>query len=67
MDQLNEWVLKVNDVLSNNILVLALLGCGLFFTIYTKGVQFRKLGPAFKSVFEGFSRNLMMGFLPSKL
>ncbi|RLK63635.1 sodium:alanine symporter family protein [Atopobacter sp. AH10] len=53
MDQVNDLILKINDVLSNNILVLALLGCGLFFTIYTRGVQFRKLGPAFKSVFGG--------------
>lgn len=55
---LNDMVVKFNSVLSDNILLIALLGCGIFYTIYTRGVQFRKLGVAFKQVFGGmFEKN----------
>lgn len=55
MDQkaLNDMIVSINGFLSNNILLIALLGCGIFYTIYTKGVQFRKLGAAFKQTFGG--------------
>lgn len=50
---LNSMVVKFNSILSDNILLIALLGCGIFYTFYTRGVQFRKLGLAFKQVFGG--------------
>ena len=55
MDQkaLNDTIVAINSFLSNNILLIALLGCGIFYTIYSKGVQFRKLGAAFKQTFGG--------------
>ena len=55
MDQkaLNATIVAINSFLSNNILLIALLGCGIFYTIYSKGVQFRKLGAAFKQTFGG--------------
>lgn len=55
MDQkvLNDTIVAINGFLSNNILLIALLGCGIFYTIYSKGVQFRKLGAAFKQTFGG--------------
>ncbi|MDU5923114.1 MAG: sodium:alanine symporter family protein [Finegoldia magna] len=60
MDQkaLNATIVAINSFLSNNILLIALLGCGIFYTIYSKGVQFRKLGAAFKQTFGGvFSKD----------
>ena len=55
MDQkvLNDTIVAINSFLSNNILLIALLGCGIFYTIYSKCVQFRKLGAAFKQTFGG--------------
>lgn len=73
MDQkvLNDTIVAINSFLSNNILLIALLGCGIFYTIYSKGVQFRKLGAAFKQTFGESSqkiRNLKMKeYLHSKL
>lgn len=54
----NQLIVKLNSILSDNILIFALIGCGIFYTIYTKGVQFRKMGAAFKQVFGGiFSKD----------
>ncbi len=50
---LNKVIVSINSFLSNNILLFALLGCGIFYTVYTGGVQFRKLGAAFKQTFGG--------------
>lgn len=64
MDQkvLNDTIVAINSFLSNNILLIALLGCGIFYTIYSKGVQFRKLGAAFKQTFGGvFSKEKKSG------
>ena len=57
MDALNEFVLTVNDFLSGKILVLFLIGTGIFFTIRLHGVQFTQLGKSFKSVFGNISLN----------
>ncbi len=44
---------SLNSVIRNWFLIAALLGVGIFYTAYTKGVQFRKLGHAFKQTFGG--------------
>lgn len=48
-------VQAVNSYLSNYILIVLLIGTGLYFTIRTKFVQFRCLGEAFRTLFAGFS------------
>ncbi|MGI6590130.1 MAG: alanine/glycine:cation symporter family protein [Eggerthellaceae bacterium] len=50
-------VQTINAYLSNYVLIILLLGLGIFFTIRTKGVQFRFLGEGFRRVFGGFSLN----------
>ena len=57
MDALNNFVLTVNDFLSGKLLVLFLVGTGLFFTIRLHGVQFTQLGKSFKSVFGNINLN----------
>ncbi|WP_071026118.1 alanine/glycine:cation symporter family protein [Peptoniphilus raoultii] len=58
MDFLNELIVKINGFLSDIILIVSLLGCGSFFTIKTKGVQFRELGNAFRLTFKDvFKKN----------
>ena len=44
METLYQWLGSVNDVLWSYLLVAALLGCALWFTFATRGVQFRMLG-----------------------
>lgn len=44
METLNAWITSVNDVLWTYILIGVLLGCAAWFTIRTKGVQFRMFG-----------------------
>ncbi|MCI5839701.1 MAG: sodium:alanine symporter family protein [Peptoniphilaceae bacterium] len=43
----------INSVLRNYILVVALVGTGIFLTFYLGGVQFRKISVAFKQAFSG--------------
>jgi AGCS family alanine or glycine:cation symporter len=50
-----EVVQTINSYLSNYVLIILLLGLGIFFTIRTRGVQFRFLGEGFRRVFGGFS------------
>ncbi len=58
MEHFNQLILSVNDILANRLLVTALLGCGIFYTFYTKGIQFRKLPAAFRRTFKDiFSKN----------
>ncbi len=45
----------VNTYLSDYILLILLVGCGLYFTIRTKFVQVRCIGQGFKSLFGNFS------------
>lgn len=55
MDTLLAIVQKINFYLSDYILVILLIGTGLYFTIKTKFVQVRCLGEGMKSVFGNFS------------
>lgn len=57
MDTLLAIVQKINFYLSDYILVILLIGTGLYFTIKTKFVQIRCLGEGMKSVFGNFSLN----------
>jgi AGCS family alanine or glycine:cation symporter len=41
---MNEWITAVNDAIWSYVLIGALVGCGLWFTIRTKFVQFRMVG-----------------------
>lgn len=44
MNAVNDWITAVNGVLWTYILIAVLLGCAIWFTIRTKGVQFRMFG-----------------------
>ena len=44
MEILYRWIDGINDVLWTYVLVAALLGCAVWFTLRTRGVQFRLLG-----------------------
>lgn len=57
MDTLLAIVQKINFYLSDYILVILLIGTGLYFTIKTRFVQVRCLGEGMKSVFGNFSLN----------
>ena len=48
-------VVIVNTYLSNYVLIILLVGLGLFFTIRTRFIQFRCLGEGFRRLFGGFS------------
>lgn len=48
-------VSTINSYLSNYVLLILLIGTGLFFTIRTKGVQFRCFGEGWKKMFGEFS------------
>ncbi len=57
MDKLQEALLwgagKINEYLSNYILIILLVGIGLFYTIKTRFVQIRYFGEGMKKVFGG--------------
>lgn len=57
MDQLNQVVVALQGVLSGKILVVLLVGTGIWFTIRLGGVQFREFGHAFKAVFRNIKLN----------
>ena len=44
METLNGWIAGLNDILWGYILIAALLGCAVWFTLRTRGVQFRMMG-----------------------
>jgi len=48
-------VVTINTYLSNYVLIILLVGTGLFFTIRTRGIQFRCFAEGWKKVFGGFS------------
>ncbi len=48
----NDVLTKLNDVMYTYILIIMLVGCGLYFTIRTKGVQFRLFKDGIKSMME---------------
>ncbi len=54
-DQLLTIVQAINDILWGKILIVMLVGCGIFFTINLRGIQIRKFGKAFKQAFGGFT------------
>lgn len=47
----SDLINSLNSVIRNWFLIIGLIGIGIFYTIYTKGVQFRKFNIAFKNVF----------------
>lgn len=53
MDLLNSAVSAINDVLWSYVLIAVLVGCGIFFTLYTHFVQVRMLPHMFKLLTEG--------------
>lgn len=55
MDTLLTIVQTINKYLSDYILIILLVGCGLFFTIKTRFVQVRCFGEGMKNVFGNFS------------
>ena len=55
MDALYDVVVTINSYLSNYVLLVLLVGTGLFFTIRTHAVQFRCFAEGFRRMFGGFS------------
>ncbi|MBR5001731.1 MAG: sodium:alanine symporter family protein, partial [Firmicutes bacterium] len=55
MDALLKVVQTINVYLSDYILIIMLLGCGLFYTVRTRFVQIRCFGEGLKGVFGNFS------------
>ena len=41
---MNEFITQLNDVLWSYVLIVALVGCGIWFTCRTRFVQFRMVG-----------------------
>ena len=50
MDQLNQVVVSLQSVMSGKVLVVLLVGTGIWFTIRLRGVQFREFGKSLKTV-----------------
>ena len=46
----NDVLTKINDVMYTYILIILLIGVGVYFTIRTKGVQFRLFKDGIKSI-----------------
>ena len=57
MEALNNLVLTLQDFMYGKLLVVLLVGTGLWFTIKLRGVQFTQLGKSFKSVFGNIKLN----------
>ncbi len=57
MDALYNIVCTINSYLSNYVLLVLLIGAGLFFSIRTRFVQVRCFGEAARSLFGGFNLN----------
>ncbi|WP_061995103.1 sodium:alanine symporter family protein [Clostridium sp. ATCC 25772] len=55
MDGLLNAITNLNEVLWSSVLLVLLLGTGIFFTIMLKFVQVRKFGKGFKRVFGGIN------------
>ena len=54
MDTLQNIVSLVNEYLSDYVLIILLVGAGLFFTIRTRFVQIRCFGEGLKNTFGNF-------------
>ncbi len=66
MDAVLSIVQKINFYLSDYILIILLVGTGLFFTVKTRFVQVRCFGEGLKQVFGGmFSKNKSQGGMSS--
>lgn len=48
----NDVLTKLNDIMYTYVLIIMLMGAGIYFTIKTKGVQFRLFGDGLKSLLE---------------
>ena len=57
MDEVLKVVQAINAYLSDYVLLIALIGVGIFFTIRTKAVQVRCFGEGMKNVFGGMKLN----------
>ena len=57
MDQLNQVVVSLQSVMSGKVLVVLLVGTGIWFTIRLRGVQFREFGKSLKAVFGSINLN----------
>lgn len=53
----NDVLTKLNDVMYTYILIIMLVGCGLYFTIRTRGAQFRLFKDGLKSLLEKSETN----------
>lgn len=53
----NDVLTKLNDIMYSYILIIMLVGVGIYFTIRTKGVQFRLLKDGIKSMMEPAKRD----------
>lgn len=56
-DAILDIVATINTYLSNYVLIILLIGTGLYFTVRTHGIQFRCFGEGWKKVFGNFSLN----------
>lgn len=54
-EALLEIVVTINNYLSNYVLIILLVGMGIWFTIRTKGIQFRGFGEGWRRLFGDFS------------
>ena len=52
MDQLNQVVVSLQSVMSGKVLVVLLVGTGIWFTIRLRGVQFREFGKSLTCSFQ---------------
>ena len=48
----NEILTKLNDVMYSYVLIIMLVGVGIYFTVRTKGVQFRLFADGIKAMLE---------------
>lgn len=51
VDFLNYWIVYLQDIMSGKVLVVLLVGTGIWYTVKLGFVQFREFGNSFKSVF----------------
>ena len=62
MGAANEYVKLINSYLSDYILVILLVGGGIWFTLFLRGIQFRGIGTGLKMTFGGlFSKKTEAG------
>ncbi|MEG0895014.1 MAG: alanine/glycine:cation symporter family protein [Oscillospiraceae bacterium] len=57
MNFLNDVVLKINSLLADYLLIILLLGAGVYFTFRLKFIQVRKFGTGMKKLFSCFTLN----------